>query len=143
LRASIPQHFEYIFNRVTVEFKPRVEEDTSLPVITLDLSKKNTYDEVTAKLSEKLDTNPLHLQLTTALGPGGLPKMTLRRHTNMLLKEMLGISHHQGMAAGIYRLYYEKLDTTIDEVENRKQIRVTWLGPTLKDEVRCLCVNMS
>ncbi|KAG0057243.1 hypothetical protein BGZ83_000656 [Gryganskiella cystojenkinii] len=134
LRVSIPQHFEYVFNRVTVEFKPKNEEDTSLPSFTLDLSKKNNYDDVTAKLGEKLGTNPLHLQLTTALAPGGLPKAPLRRHTNMLLKEMIGISHHQGMTPGIYRLYYEKLDTTIDEVESQKMIRVTWLGPTLKDE---------
>lgn len=119
-----------------VEFKPKNEEDTTLPSFTLDLSKRNTYDEITAKLGEKLNMNPLRLQLTTALAPGGLPKATLKRHTNMLLRDMIGISHIQGMANGIYRLYYEKLDRTIDEVESRKQIRVTWLGPTLKDEVK-------
>lgn len=46
LRPSAPQHYEYIFNRVVVEFKPKNEEDTTLQTYTLELSRKNSYDQV-------------------------------------------------------------------------------------------------
>ena len=33
-------------------------------------------------------------------------------------------------------IYYEKLDMSIVELESKRLIKVTWLGPTLKDEVK-------
>lgn len=33
-------------------------------------------------------------------------------------------------------IYYEKLDISIVELESKRLVKVTFLGPTLKDEVR-------
>lgn len=46
LRPSAPQHYEYIFNRLVVEFKPKNEEDTTLQTHSIELSRKSSYDQV-------------------------------------------------------------------------------------------------
>ncbi|KAF9301521.1 hypothetical protein BGZ74_006608 [Mortierella antarctica] len=134
LRPSAPQHYEYIFNRVVVEFKPKNEEDTTLQTYTLELSRKNSYDQVASKLAEKLETDPLHIQFTAAPTPGGQPRMPIRRSTNLLLQDMISPGYsYQGQSTPNL-IYYEKLDMSIVELENKRLMKVTWLGPTLKDE---------
>lgn len=46
IRVAIPQYYEYINNRIIVEFKPRNDEDTTLESYSVELSKKSTYDQV-------------------------------------------------------------------------------------------------
>lgn len=46
IRAAIPQYYEYINNRIIVEFKPKDDEDTTLESYSIELSKKSTYDQV-------------------------------------------------------------------------------------------------
>ncbi|KAF9328417.1 hypothetical protein BG006_008390 [Podila minutissima] len=134
LRPSAPQHYEYIFNRVVVEFKPKNEEDTTLKTYTLELSRKNSYDQVASKLAEKLETDPLHIQFTAAPTPGGQPRMPIRRSTNLLLQDMISPGYSYQGQSTLNLIYYEKLDMSIVELENKRLIKVTWLGPTLKDE---------
>ncbi|KAG0239645.1 hypothetical protein BGX31_002574 [Mortierella sp. GBA43] len=131
-KASIHQYYEYIFNRIVVEFRPKNDEEGALPTYSIELSKRSTYDQVAAKLAEKLDIDPLHIQFTTA-SPTGLPKNTIKRSTNLPLQEMLapGYAHH-GTQHNV--LYYEKLDMSIVELESKRRVKVTWLGPTMKDE---------
>ncbi|KAI7815889.1 ubiquitin carboxyl-terminal hydrolase 5 [Gamsiella multidivaricata] len=132
-KASIPQYFDYIYNRVVVDFKPKNDEDGTLQTYSIELSKKSTYDQVAQKLSEKLGVDPLHIQFTSASSPSGLPKNTIRRATNLHLQEMLSPSYvHQAVSQNI--LYYEKLNISIVELESKRLVKVTWLGPTMKDE---------
>ncbi|KAF9100159.1 hypothetical protein BGX27_000461 [Mortierella sp. AM989] len=134
VRATIPQYFEYIYNRIIVTFKPKNEEDTTLQTYTIELSKKSTYDQVAAKLAEKLGTDPLHIQFTSASAPNGVPKYAIKRLTNLQLQEMLtpGSIHQGGVIQNV--IFYEKLDMSIVELESKQLLKVTWLGPTLKDE---------
>ncbi|KAI8605315.1 cysteine proteinase [Dissophora ornata] len=132
-RVGIPQYYEYIYNRIVVQFKPKYDEDGTLPTYSIELSKKSTYDQVASKLAEKLGVDPLHIQFTSASAPNGLPKSAIKRLTNLQLQEMLThVYVHQG--AGLNVIYYEKLDMSIVELESKRLIKVTWLGPTLKDE---------
>ncbi|KAG0370870.1 hypothetical protein BGZ54_003296 [Gamsiella multidivaricata] len=133
LRATVPQHYEYLFNRIYVEFRPRNDQDSTLESYTLELSRKSTYDQVAEKLAEKLNTDPLHIQFTAPSHPNGPPKNTIKRSTTMLLHEMLAPGYAQQYQVPSV-LYYEKLDISIVELESKRIIRVTWLGPTLKDE---------
>ncbi|KAF8937723.1 hypothetical protein BGZ58_002267 [Dissophora ornata] len=133
LRASIPQHYEYLFNRVVVDFKPKYEQQDTLQTYSIELSKKNTYDQVAAKLAEKLETDPLHIQFTSASHPNGQPKNTIKRSTNMLLHEMLSSGCVHPAPAPNF-LYYEKLSMSIVELESKRWIKITWLGPSRNDE---------
>ncbi|KFH73362.1 ubiquitin thiolesterase [Podila verticillata NRRL 6337] len=134
LRPSAPQHYEYIFNRVVVEFKPKNEGDTTLQTHSIELSRKSSYDQVASKLAEKLETDPLHIQFTAAPTPGGQPRTPIRRSTNLLLQDMISPGYiYQGQVTPNV-IYYEKLDMSIVELESKRLIKVNWLGPTLKDE---------
>ncbi|KAG0340089.1 hypothetical protein BG000_000719 [Podila horticola] len=133
IRVAIPQYYEYINNRIIVEFKPRNDEDTTLESYSIELSKKSTYDQVATKLAEKLDIDPLHIQFTAAAPPNGLPKNKIKRSTNLQLQEMLSPGYiNQAQSSNV--IYYEKLDISIVELESKRLVKVTFLGPTLKDE---------
>ncbi|KAF9979100.1 hypothetical protein BGZ73_006337 [Actinomortierella ambigua] len=133
-RAMIPQYFEYIFNRITVEFRPKNVEDPALETYTVELSKKSTYDQVAQALADKLGIDHLHLQFSSASQPGGQPKAVIRRQPNVQLQEMLAQGFiNQGGQPCI--LYYEKLDMSIVELESKRLVKVTWLGPGMKEEV--------
>ncbi|KAF9182032.1 hypothetical protein BGZ51_005004 [Haplosporangium sp. Z 767] len=134
MRASIPQYFDYIYNRIIVTFKPKNDEEGTLQTYAIELSKKSTYDQVAAKLAEKLGTDPLHIQFTSASPPSGLPKATIKRATNLTVQEMLPPSYiHPGSSLNV--IYYEKLNISIVELESKRLIKVICLGPTMKDEV--------
>lgn len=64
LRPSAPQHYEYIFNRVIVEFKPKNEEDTALQTYSIELSRKSSYDQVNNR--DNLNSHLLHENQLTA-----------------------------------------------------------------------------
>ncbi|KAF9095753.1 hypothetical protein BGX23_012681 [Mortierella sp. AD031] len=134
VKTTIPQYFEYIFNRIIVEFKPKNDEDPALQTYSIELSKKSTYDQVASKLAEKLGTDPLHIQFTQASVGGGIPKATIKRSTNLHLQEMLspGYAHQAGNFTNV--IFYEKLDISIVELESKRVIKVNWLGPVMKDE---------
>ncbi|KAG0340189.1 hypothetical protein BG004_006523 [Podila humilis] len=133
VRGTIPQYYEYINNRIIVEFKPKNEDDPTLESYSIELSKKSTYDQVAAKLAEKLDIDPLHIQFTAAAPPNGPPKNKIKRSTNLQLQEMVsaGFVNHGPIS---HVIYYEKLTMSIVELESKRAIKVTFLGPTLKDE---------
>jgi ubiquitin carboxyl-terminal hydrolase 7 len=106
-----------------------------LQTYPIELSKKSTYDQVATKLAEKLGTDPLHIQFTSASMNGGIPKATIRRSTNLQLQEMLSTGYtHQGNNPHV--IFYEKLDMSIVELESKRVIKVTWIGANMKDEVR-------
>ncbi|KAF9363780.1 hypothetical protein BGX34_003328 [Mortierella sp. NVP85] len=132
LRMSIPQHYDYIANRLIVEFRPKNDQDGSLQTYSIELTKKSTYDQVAGALAAKLGTDPMHIQFTAST-PNGLPKHILKRATNMLLHEMLPAGNVPPTVATNI-LYYEKLNISIVELESKRLFKVTWLGPTLKDE---------
>ncbi|KAF9430947.1 hypothetical protein BGZ94_001693 [Podila epigama] len=131
LHPSIPQHYEYLFNRVIVEFKPKNEENSSLKTYSIELSKKSTYDQVAAKLAEQLHVDPLHIQFTSAVALNGAP---IRRSTNLLLQDMITSGYMYQGAPPPNVVFYEKLDMSIVELESKRIVKVIWLGPTLKDE---------
>ncbi|KAF9583319.1 hypothetical protein BGW38_009760, partial [Lunasporangiospora selenospora] len=132
VRYTVASHFNYLFNRIVIEFKPKKEDDPSLETYTLELSRRSTYDQVAATLAEKLNTDPLKIQFFMASAPSGLPKSSIKRATNLLLQEMLPNNAHQ--SNGLNVLYYEKLEISIVELESKRSFKITWIGPTLKDE---------
>ncbi|KAF9438450.1 hypothetical protein BGZ76_007843 [Entomortierella beljakovae] len=135
-KPHAPQFYEYLHNRIIVEFRSKIESDAAdagPQSFTIELSKKGTYDQVAAKLAEKLGVDPLHIQFTVATGPFGAPKTPIMRSTAMVLLDMLGPGYvHSGEKPSL--IFYEKLDMSIVELESKRLIKLTWLGPTLKEE---------
>ncbi|OAQ27058.1 hypothetical protein K457DRAFT_1805530 [Linnemannia elongata AG-77] len=131
LRATVPQYFDYIHNRLMVEFKPKTDNDAHLPTFLVELSKKNTYDEIAAVASAKLEIDPLFVQFTSS-SVGGVPKKVILKDTKLSLEEILSPGYVQGNEKTT--LFYQKLDMSIVELETKRMFKVTWLSPTLKKE---------
>ncbi|KAF9932989.1 hypothetical protein FBU30_006813 [Linnemannia zychae] len=131
LRATVPQYFDYIHNRLMVEFKPKTEKDAHMPTFLVELSKKNTYDEISAVVSSKLEIDPLYVQFTSS-SVGGVPKKVILKNTNLSLVEILSPGYVEGNEKTT--LFYQKLDMSIVELETKRTFKVTWLGPTMKKE---------
>jgi len=108
-------------NRVHVKFRllDKPKEDQ----FTLELSRKMSYEQVTGKLSEKLNCDPLKLRLTVHNTYTDQPKaVPIKRSEPQTLREMLTIYNSQQIDI----LYFEELEMSIVEFETKRQLKVAW-----------------
>ncbi|GAA6033904.1 hypothetical protein NBRC10512_001767 [Rhodotorula toruloides] len=124
------QMYDYFLNRVVVHFKPKYD-DPELPEFALTLSKKHSYDQLAQLAGEYLKRDWLKLRFTQANGANGAPKSIVRRQSNHTVAEMIQPGY---MTPTSNLLYYETLDVSIIELETKKSLRITWVGPTNKEE---------
>lgn len=128
--------YDYLLNRINIEFVPRVPEPTELPSFTLTLSKKMAYDQFASKVAEYLKTEPSHLRFTT-VSTAGKPKLPIKYNANATLNNILFPGPYNYSANSTQRpdaLFYEVLDMSLKELEQRKPIKVTWLPEGLSKE---------
>jgi ubiquitin carboxyl-terminal hydrolase 7 len=111
---------DYLHHRLMVSFSRLDRNREAEEPFEINLSTKMTYDQVTARLGDRIGVDPLHLRLTQHIqwkgGPNDVP---MKRTPSWTLAEMLG-----GGYANV--LYYEVLDFSIVELEHKTQMRVTW-----------------
>ena len=127
------QMYDFFMNRVLVTFRPKYVDDPdhALDEFAITLSKKQTYDQMAHKVGEYLKHDPLKLRFTQSNGANGAPKTIVRRQANSTVAELIQPGY---MATNANLLYFELLDVSIIELETKKSLRVTWVGPTNKDE---------
>lgn len=149
-----PTFYDYLLNRQEVTFlpKPNVPQALELEAdkgnFTLFLSKKDSYDafasRVATRLSEISGTTiePDHLRFSTMNANNWKARAVVKRVPNATLNNILA-----GMAGyGSYgyssqandALYYEVMEMSLAELEQRKNIRISWLSEGIQKEVRCL-----
>jgi ubiquitin carboxyl-terminal hydrolase 7 len=127
---TIPEYFDYLVNRVTIQFKPK--NDPQAPGFELTLTKKTPYDQVAAKVAAHLDADPMKIRFTSANTQNQPKPGTFKRNPNATLNEM--ISPPTSTVSSTL-LFYELLDISIVELETKKLLKVAWLGSTtLKEE---------
>jgi ubiquitin carboxyl-terminal hydrolase 7 len=128
--GKIPDYYDFLHNRVNVKFRSldKPKEDQ----FTLELSRKMSYDQVAAKLSEKLGpqsacgADPLKVRLTVHNTYTDQPKpLPIKRADNQTLREMFNVSMYQ-QQKDYEILYYEELDLSIIEYETKRQLKVAW-----------------
>ncbi|GAA5919656.1 hypothetical protein JCM1841_005211 [Sporobolomyces salmonicolor] len=125
------QFYDFFLNRVVVTFRPKFEDPTPENEFCVTLSKKNTYDQMAVKVGERLKHDYLKLRFTQSNGANGNPKTIIRRQANLAVAELIQPGY---MATSSNLLYYELLDVSIIELETKKSLRITWMGPTNKEE---------
>jgi ubiquitin carboxyl-terminal hydrolase 7 len=128
--------YDYLVNRITVEFIPRNSEDAELPTFSLTLSKKMTYDQLAAKVADYLKIEPTHIRFTT-MSNAGKPKQSIKASPQASLNTMLYPSPYNYGGQTTQRsdaLFYEKLELSLKELEQRKAIKITWLPDGLSKE---------
>jgi ubiquitin carboxyl-terminal hydrolase 7 len=129
------EFYDYLLHRISVEFVPRVA-DSEDPSFTLILSKKMTYNQFASKVAESLGTEPSHLRFTT-VSAAGKPKLPVKYNVNSTLNTILFPGPYSYSANSTQRpdaMFYEILDMSLVELEQRKPIKITWLPEGLSKE---------
>ncbi|EFC37971.1 predicted protein [Naegleria gruberi] len=120
-------YYDYLNNRVSVEI--RKLEDPLKNVAVVELLKNMEYKELTDKLGSALEVDGNFLRLTGhhpySEGPLEQP---FKSNSGSTLKDMINIGQTPQKI-----LYYEILDEPIFNVENKKELIVTWMNSKCQD----------
>ncbi|KAF2826913.1 cysteine proteinase [Ophiobolus disseminans] len=128
--------YDYLLHRISVEFVPRTADETELPSFHLTLTKRMTYNQFAGKVAEYLKTEPSHLRFTT-VSAAGKPKQPVKSNANTTLANILSPGQYNYSASATQRpdaLFYEVLDMSLTELEQRKAVKITWLPEGLSKE---------
>lgn len=121
-------YYDYLLNKIPVAFHPR--PGTPGDIFTLDLNKKMSYEQFSEKVGQHLRVPPTHLRFATVHSTSGKPKSWVKRTHQQNLFQIL---QTQFTAYGAYSqhrndaLYYEILETSLQDYETKKIMKVTWL----------------
>ncbi|KAI8081535.1 uncharacterized protein BX664DRAFT_340645 [Halteromyces radiatus] len=126
LCASVPDYMNFLYHKRIVRFYPA----ESNPDMEFDLVLQTTmtYEQVVAKVAEKLNADPDKIMLHL---PGGKDDRKTRRYPNGTLADIEKSNYH--MESTLCKLTYEVLDISLTELENNRLIKITWFSPTLSD----------
>lgn len=134
------EFYDYLLNRKTVTFSPKYVTEDEGGVFKLDLSRKMSYEQFSAKVGEYLKVDPTHLRFSTVNATTGKFKAPVKRSANQNLYQILnpqfgsyGNNNQRDDA-----LYYEVLEMSLSELDTKKNLKLTWVTEGLSKEV-CLC----
>ncbi|KAL9128721.1 MAG: hypothetical protein Q9217_002654 [Psora testacea] len=130
------EFYDYLLNRKQVTFSPRYLTDSDKEVFKLDLSRKMSYEQFSAKVGEHLKVDPTHIRFSTVNATTGKAKAVVRRNASQNLNQILspsfgtyGNSNQRDDA-----LYYEILDMSLSELDTKKTLKVTFVTEGLSKE---------
>lgn len=129
--------YDYLLNRINVEFIPRLADSEHLPTFSLTLNKKMAYDQFASKVAEHLKIDAAYLRFTTVSTTGKAKQPIKYNASSTLASILLPSSSYQypsGVAQRPDAMLYEVLDMSLKELEQRKPIKVTWLPEGLGKE---------
>ena len=131
--------YDFLYYKQKVEFAPHPTRNANadeLPPFALTLNKRFTYDQVTAKVAEKLGVDPTHLRLWTVNSTTNAPKSAVKRTASQTLSTMLtptytAYSNTQRNDA----LFYEILEISLSELDTKKAMKIIWVSEGTTKEV--------
>ena len=130
------EFYDYLLNRKQVTFSPRFPTENDKETFKLDLSRKMSYEQFSAKVGEHLKVDPTHVRFSTVNLTTGKAKAIVRRNASQNLNQILSPSF------GTYgnsnqrddTLYYEILDMSLSELDTKKPLKVTFVTEGLSKE---------
>lgn len=133
------EFYDYLLNRKTVSFSPKVVTDNEKDIFKMDLSRKMSYEQFSAKVGEYLKVDPTHLRFSTVNSTTGKVKQAVKRNANQTLYQILSpqFGTYSNANQRDDALYYEILDMTLSEWETKKVMKVTLVTEGVTKEV-CL-----
>lgn len=139
------EFYDYLLNRKTVHFSPRFGSDDDKGIFKMDLSRKMSYEQFSAKVGEYLKVDPTHLRFSTVNSTTGKVKQAIKRNANQTLYQILSpqFGTYSNANQRDDALYYELLDMTLSEWETKKTLKVTLVTEGVSKEVDCTRVRGS
>ncbi|KAK4688080.1 ubiquitin carboxyl-terminal hydrolase 7, partial [Tremellales sp. Uapishka_1] len=133
LYSSTTQFYDFLQNRVLVQFRPKNEDPSGkAQEFDLMLSKKMTYEVMSHRVGDWLKYDPLKIRFTSSNAQNGTPKAVIKRSLNQSVADITQTAYYNQHPNVI--LYYELLDVSIVELETKKSLKVVWTGRNNKEE---------
>ena len=134
--ATATEFYDYLLNRVVVRFAPKASKNLEEETFELALSRKMTYDQLAAKVGERLNVEGTHIRFCTVHATTGKLKGYVRRTLNQSLYQILNPQFNAYSAQQRNdMLLYEVMEVTLTELETKKLLKITWVSEGLTKEV--------
>ncbi|KAK4542315.1 hypothetical protein LTR36_006968 [Oleoguttula mirabilis] len=145
-------YYDFLVNRMFVTFTPKLIPFQNFQVrnegdekFMVALSKKDGYDALAHKVAEHLSNisagpvDPSHLRFTTVNVQSGKPRAVVKRQPGTTMASiLLGSSGYAGYnytpTQAPDHMYYEVLEMSLTDLEQRKTVRVVWLSEGIAKE---------
>lgn len=131
------QFYDYLLHRKVIRLFPHPKSEPKREPFDIELSAKFTYDQIAAKVGEKLDVDPTHIRFHTMNNTTSNPKSPVKRNATQTLQSILtppystfGNNNQRPDA-----LFFEILDISLTEFDTKKNLKITWLSEGITKEV--------
>lgn len=145
-----PSFYDFLMNRLFVNFSPKTTANLQLrseddAMFNLALSKKDTYDALAHKVADYLSSKsaapvePSHIRFTTTNIQSGKPRAVVKRQQSSTVNHILMGNNGYGSygyapSQAPDHLFYEVLEMSLTDLEQRKNVRITWLSEGIQKE---------
>ncbi|XP_046819841.1 ubiquitin carboxyl-terminal hydrolase 7 isoform X2 [Vespa crabro] len=121
------EYFKDLFSRVEVTFCDKTIPND--PGFTMELSLRMSYDQMANAVAQRVGTDPYLLQFFRCQSYKDSPGSALKCNFEGNLKELFSYGKPK-----VKKLFYQQLSIRVNELENKKQFKCIWVGPSLKEE---------
>ncbi|OQO13895.1 hypothetical protein B0A48_00770 [Cryoendolithus antarcticus] len=143
------EFYDFLINRVYVKFVPKATQNLSVrndddQAFSISLSRKDTYDTLATKVAEQLTlvsehaVEPSHLRFTTANVQSGKPRTIVKPQQGTTILSILfgaaGAGYSYQPAQQTDSLFYEVLEMSLKDLEQRKTVKIIWLPEGITKE---------
>lgn len=131
---SAPAFYDFLLHKREVWFNPHPTRNANpeqFQPFSMILSSKQTYDQVAAKIGERLGgVDPTHLRFWTVNATHGTPKVAVKRGQSQNLQTILSppYSTYSNNNQRNNALMFEVLDMSLTELDTKKALKVIWLS---------------
>ncbi|XP_064631404.1 ubiquitin carboxyl-terminal hydrolase 7-like isoform X2 [Lineus longissimus] len=122
------EYFKDLYYRIEVTFCDKTLPND--PGFNLELSQRMSYDQVANAVAQQLGTDPYLIQFFKSQGYRDGPGNPIRCSYEGTLKDLLTFCKPRQPK----KIYYQQLSIRINELENKRQFKCTWVNFKLKDE---------
>ena len=131
------EFYDYLLNRKTVNFSPKFPTENESDTFKIDLSRKMSYEQFSAKVGEYLKVDPTHLRFSTVNSTTGKIKNPVKRNANQNLYQILSpqFGTYSNNNQRDDALYYEVLDMSLSEMDTKKSLKISWVTEGMTKEV--------
>ena len=130
--ATAVSYYEFLDNRVVITFKPRSPNQPVTKSFDLALHRLMNYDAIVSALGKALEIEPTYLRMWSSTPVSGKLRNPIRKTGTTTLQNIIQPSYYPAQSQIIY---YEVLEMTLQEFEQKKPVRVTWLTDGVSKEV--------
>ena len=131
------EFYDYLLNRKTVSFSPKFPTENENEVFKLDLSRKMSYEQFSAKVGEHLKVDPTYIRFSTVNSATSKVKNLVKRNASQNLYQILSpqFGSYSNNSQRDDALYYEILDMSLSEMDTKKSLKIGWITEGMSKEV--------